>query len=38
MIRDTLLPEPLELEDGCLDFPMGSGQGLELDPEKIEKC
>ena len=37
MIHETLLPEPLELKDGYLEVPTGSGLGLELDPEKIEK-
>jgi len=36
MIHDTLLPEPLKLEDGYLTVPRGPGLGLELDNEKVE--
>jgi L-alanine-DL-glutamate epimerase-like enolase superfamily enzyme len=36
MIHDTLLSEPLKLEDGYLAVPRGPGLGLELDEEKVE--
>lgn len=36
MIHDTLLSEPLKLEDGYLAVPRGPGLGLELDDEKVE--
>lgn len=37
MIHDTLLPQPLKLENGCLTVPRGQGLGVELDEDKVNK-
>jgi L-alanine-DL-glutamate epimerase-like enolase superfamily enzyme len=37
MIHETLLKEPLKLQEGYLDVPKNPGLGLELDWEKVEK-
>jgi hypothetical protein len=38
MIRDTLLPEPLELKDRYLDVPTGSGLGLEMTRRRLKSA
>jgi muconate cycloisomerase len=35
--RDDLIKEPMALSDGCIELPIGSGMGIDVDESKLEK-